>query len=290
MIHGTLAELETLLTLEVQGNNRFVAPPRISSRWRVYGGQFLGQGLIAAAHGTDLPVRAFHAYFIRAGDATASLYYEVEKYCEVERSTVCHHLVRAYQEDKLLLTMEVSLGEYSSPPLVPKPDVPEPKACIPREKGLDGLNLETESSWAVVDSPFDNRFVEDIWHDEPASPKHHVWFRTREPANEKSSLAKAKDIHMRQAVLAYYADDTIMDNALLPHGLTGSWQKLQTTTLDHAMWFHADISLDDWLLYAQDSPVASGGRGMTRGLIYRADGELVASASQEILMRPELSP
>ncbi len=282
MIHGTLSDLKALLSLETLGNERFVAAPRGGSRWRVYGGQFLGQGLIAATHDVELPVRSFHAYFIRAGDATRPMYYEVE------RSSDEHRLVRAHQEDKLLFTMEVALGEYGSAPIIPMPAVPEPEACIPREKGVQNLDADTESTWAVVDSPFDNRFVENIWHDEPAPPQHHVWFRTRQssvPDNRSPMQAR----HMHQAVLAYYADDTIMDNALFPHGWSGSWERLQTTSLDHAMWFHADIPIDTWLLHAQDSPAACGGRGMTRGLIYRRSGELVASATQEILMRPNIS-
>ena len=278
MIHGSLSDLTALLSLEALTDERFVAEPRSGSRWRVYGGQFLGQGLIAATHGADLPVRAFHGYFIRAGNATQPLFYQVERLSED------HRQVRVHQEDKLLFTMEVVLGEYGSAPGIPMPDVPGPDACIPREKGIQNLQTDTESTWAVVDSPFDNRFVENIWHDVPAPPQHHVWFRTRQsPAQHNLSAMEGQ--HMRQAVLAYYADDTIMDNALFPHGWAGSWERLQTTSLDHAMWFHADVPVDTWLLHAQDSPTAGGGRGMTRGLIYRQSGELVASAAQEILMR-----
>ena len=279
MIHGTLADLTALLSLEAQGLERFVAAPWSDSRWRVYGGQFLGQGLIAATHEVELPVRTFHGYFIRTGNAAEPMYYDVD------RSSDNHRLVRAHQQNKLLFTMEVALGEYGSAPIIPMPDVPGPDACIPREIGVQNMDANTESTWAVIDSPFDNRFVENIWHDKPAPPHHHVWFRTRQ-SSDAHNIPSTQDRHMRQAVLAYYADDTIMDNALFPHGWAGSWDRLQTTSLDHAMWFHADIPLDTWLLHAQDSPAASGGRGMTRGLIYRQSGELVASAAQEILMRP----
>lgn len=276
MIHGSLSDLTALLSLEALGNERYEAAPCSGSRWRVYGGQFLGQGLIAATHDTEMPVRTFHGYFIRAGDAAQPMIYQVE------RSSDSHCQVRAHQEDKLLFTMEVVLGEYGSPPAIPMPEVPDPETCIPREVGVRNLDANTESTWAVVDSPFDNRFVEDIWHDAPAPPRHHVWFRTRESMSPPDRL-------MQQAVLAYYADDTIMDNALFPHGWAGSWERLQTTSLDHAMWFYADIALDTWLLHAQDSPTAGGGRGMTRGLIYSQSGELLASAAQEILMRQNSS-
>ncbi len=276
MIHGTLSDLTVLLSLEALGNDCFMAKPCSGSRWRVYGGQFLGQGLIAATREVDLPVRSFHGYFIRAGDATVPMVYEVEKPSDD------HRLVRAHQQDKLLFTMEVALGEYACAPLIVMPEVPGPEACIPREKGVQQMEGESESTWAVVDSPFDNRFVENIWHDNPALPQHHVWFRTRQSSPRQ-------DRHMEQAVLAYYADDTIMDNALFPHGWAGSWERLQTTSLDHAMWFHGDVPLDTWHLHAQDSPAACSGRGMTRGLIYRQSGELVASAAQEILMRPNTS-
>ena len=148
MIHGTLSDLTALLSLEALGNDRFIAEPCHGSRWRVYGGQFLGQGLIAATFEAELAVRTFHAYFIAAGDATEPMVYEVEK------SSADHRLVRAHQRSKLLFTMEVALGEYGTAPLIPMPEVPEPEACIPREKGVLQMDIDSESTWAVVDSPY----------------------------------------------------------------------------------------------------------------------------------------
>ena len=161
------------------------------------------------------------------------------------------------------------------------PDVPPPEDCIPRERGIAGLDRDTDSTWAVTDSPFDNRFVEDIWNEDYRRPLHHVWFRLRDPG----ALPGHIDQIVMQAIAAYYADDTIMDNALFPHGWHRCWSELQTASLDHAMWFHRPMDLRRWHLFAQDSPVASGGRAMTRGTIFDDRGAVVASAAQEILLR-----
>jgi acyl-CoA thioesterase-2 len=108
-----------------------------------------------------------------------------------------------------------------------------------------------------------------------------VWFRRREPRPVEPALPQP----LAQAVTAYFVDDPIMDNALFPHGWQRCWNELLTASLDHAMWFHAPVDLDEWLLFAQDSPVAAGGRAITRGLLFDQQGQLLASACQEILMR-----
>ncbi len=189
--------------------------------------------------------------------------------------------VSATQRDRLLFLMMAAFGPFCPAPAFAMPDVPPPDACIPRERGIEGLDRNTDSTWAVVDSPFDNRFVEDIWSEGYRQPRHHVWFRLR----DLNTLPGPIDQVMMQAITAYYADDTIMDNALFPHGWHRCWSELQTASLDHAMWFHGPIDLRRWHLFAQDSPVAAGGRAMTRGTIFGDQGAVVATAAQEILLR-----
>jgi acyl-CoA thioesterase-2 len=114
-----------------------------------------------------------------------------------------------------------------------------------------------------------------------------VWFRGRGGIlpSGPDPITRAQ---LRQAILAYYSDDTIMDNALFPHGWMTHSTTLQTASLDHVMWFHGDYRLDEWLFFDQDSPVAAGARGMTRGTVSKPDGTRVASIFQEIFMRPQV--
>ena len=275
MIHGSLKDLEALLCLEPSGGGVFSGGHVGGARFRVYGGQFLGQGLIAASRICSGSVRSFHCYYIRAGATDAPLTYAAH--------ASSHDLatVQATQHDKILFTMDVAFGEFERAPRVALPAVASPADCIPRAAGIQGLDHDTDSSWAVTDSPFDHRFVENIWEDGYVTPGHNVWFRARDPAQVDPNMPQT----LTQAMTAYFADDPIMDNALFPHGWQRSWRELQTASLDHAMWFHAPLDLRQWLLFAQDSPLAAGGRAITRGRMIDQHGRLLATACQEILMR-----
>ena len=282
MIHGTIEDLTRLLDLEPAGRNEFRAAPLADPRSRVYGGQFLGQGLAAAARIRSGVIRSFHCYYIRAGSTDTPLTYRAEPTGD---SLVW---ITALQQDKVLFSMDVAFGDYAGVPAgaaAVMPAVPAPLSCIPREEGISGLDTNTDSTWAVVDSPFDYRFAENIWEDGFHAPGHNVWFRARDAmVNRPTTQA------LTQAMVAYFSDDPIMDNALFPHGWHRCWTELQTASLDHAMWFHAPLDLSSWLLFAQDSPVGAGGRAMARGRMFDADGALLASVCQEILMRTPSSP
>ncbi len=280
MIHGSIKDLEALLSLEALSvstfsGSVFSAGNVGDSRSRVYGGQFLGQGLIAASRVCKGHLRSFHCYYVRAGSTDIPLTY-FARACGDDLATV-----QATQNDKILFSMDVAFGEFAHAPNVAMPTVAPPASCIPRIEGIQGLDKDTDSTWAVTDSPFDYRFVENIWEDGYTTPGHNVWFRARDPAQVDPSMPQP----LSQAMSAYFVDDPIMDNALFPHGWHRSWSELHTASLDHAMWFHAPVDLRQWLLFAQDSPVAAGGRALTRGLMFNHDGQLVASACQEILMR-----
>jgi acyl-CoA thioesterase-2 len=281
MIHGSLNDLEALLDLAPLGDNAFAGGHALAAgavddpRSRVYGGQFLGQGLVAASRVCHGPIRSFHCYYIRPGSTDAPLTYSAE--ASGDRFAT----VQATQNDKTLFTMDVAFGEFVPCADTAMPDVTPPEKAIPRAEGIQGLDRNTDSTWAVTDSPFDYRFVENIWQDGYVTAGHNVWFRAREGAHVKLQMSQP----LMQAMTAYFADDPIMDNALFPHGWHRSWSELQTASLDHAMWFHAPVDLGQWSLFAQDSPVAAGGRALTRGRMFSRDGALLASACQEILMR-----
>jgi acyl-CoA thioesterase-2 len=275
MIHGNAADLVDLLSVHPASGGSYEAGQVRDARSRVYGGQFLGQGVYAASLEGRGALRSFHSYYLRPGATDLPIGYRMEPLSD----TVVN--VSAEQREKLLFLMMAGFGPFCPAPPVEMPDVPPPDACTPRERGIEGLDRNTDSTWAVIDSPFDNRFVENIWSEGYRQPRHHVWFRLREPG----ALPDRIDQIMMQAITAYYADDTIMDNALFPHGWHRCWSELQTASLDHAMWFHGPIDLRRWHLFAQDSPVARGGRAMTRGTIFDERGAVVASAIQEILLR-----
>ncbi len=275
MIHGNPADLVDLLSVHPTREEGYQADQVREARSRVYGGQFLGQGICAASQIGHGALRSFHGYYLRPGATDLGIGYQVERLGDMVVG------VSAVQREKQLFLMMARFGPFCPAPPEEMPDVPPPEDCIPRERGIAGLDRDTDSTWAVTDSPFDNRFVEDIWNEDYRRPLHHVWFRLRDPG----ALPGHIDQIVMQAIAAYYADDTIMDNALFPHGWHRCWSELQTASLDHAMWFHRPMDLRRWHLFAQDSPVASGGRAMTRGTIFDDRGAVVASAAQEILLR-----
>ena len=275
MIHGSISDLIRLLEVQSAAPDTFSGRHLSAERSRVYGGQFLGQGLMAALADTGQTARSLQCLYLRPGSAATPLVYSVAKPADGLRE------VQTHQNGKCLFTMVVRCGEPAGPPNVPMPAMPPPEQCVSREEGAKGLNSNTDSTWAVLDSPFDYRFVENIWADDYRSPGHNVWFR----AHNTTPAQRAQPQHVHQAVLAYFSDDTIMDNGLFPHGWQHCWSNLQTASLDHSLWFHQPVDIGEWLLFAQDSPVAAHGRGTTRGLFYTQDGNLVASAYQEILMR-----
>jgi acyl-CoA thioesterase-2 len=282
MIHGNLIDLAKLLGLEPLGDNKFRGAQVTDRRSRVYGGQFLGQGLMAASQVCVGDVRSFHAYYIRPGTTQTPLTYSVQSLADNMAS------VQALQNDRVLFTMDVAFGdlndaEGASNPAMPT--VPPPEECITRADGIRGLDTNSDSTWAVTDSPFDYRFAENIWADDFKVAGHNVWFRGNDANQTHEALSQIMTSTLTQAMVAYFSDDPIMDNALFPHGWHRSWSELQTASLDHAMWFHAPLDLSRWTLFAQDSPSAGGGRAITRGLMFDDAGRLLASACQEILMR-----
>jgi len=275
MIHGSVSDLFQLLGVQPTADGAFSGQQVSDARSRVYGGQFLGQGLMAALAHTDRPARSLQSLYLRPGSTATPLTYSVE---EPAAGILA---VQARQNNKCLFTMDVRTGNPCGAPNVAMPSVPPPNQCITREEGIRGLERNTDSTWAVVDSPFDYRFVENIWANGYRRASHNVWFRARDASAEQRNQPQ----RVHQAGLAYFSDDNIMDNALFPHDWHNCWSNLQTASLDHCLWFHQPVDLGQWLLFAQDSPVAAHGRGLTRGLFFDEDGALVASAYQEILMR-----
>jgi acyl-CoA thioesterase-2 len=287
MTDTALARLLALLDLEKIEENIFRALSPPEPVQRVFGGQVLAQALVAATRTveTQRPCHSFHAYFLRPGDPKVPILYEVDR--SRDGGSFSSRRVVAIQHGAQIFTLAASFQKLESGfehqsqmPVVPDPESLEDDQQVL----LRDPQLKPEMRpWVARERAFETRSVLGrgpawISGDRPArAPVDHIWLKTR------GSLPDNADIH--RALLAFVSDMSLLDTALLPHGKS-IFSDVQVASLDHAMWFHRPFRADDWLLYVQDSPSASGARGFNRGSIYRRDGVLVASVVQEGLIRP----
>ncbi|WP_112830567.1 acyl-CoA thioesterase II [Rhizobium cremeum] len=251
---------------------------------RVFGGQVIAQALMAAQRcvEADRFVHSLHAYFMRPGDPAVPIIYQVERIRDGASFTT--RRVVAIQHGKAIFSMSASfqLDEPGFDHQVEMPDVPAPESLMGEKEFRDVFLAQAPDTvrryWGR-ERPIEIRPVSLVHYisKEKLEPKAHIWVRT--------SAAPPDDRHYQAAILAYLSDMTLLDTSLYAHGTSIFDPSLQAASLDHAMWFHRPTRLDDWLLYTQDSPSASGARGMTRGSIYSRDGVLIASVAQEGLIR-----
>jgi acyl-CoA thioesterase-2 len=251
-------------------------------RQRVFGGQVAGQALVAAGRTVpaDRPVHSLHAYFIRPGDPAVPLIYLVDRVRDGRSFTT--RRVSAIQHGKAIFTLSASFHHAEPGPAhaMPMPDVPPPESVVPTSERLEKLFGLPASD--VFRNPIDLRVVGPLTFEAERDPSlrtdHNlVWLRA------DGDLPDDPLVHV--CLMTYASDMTLLDSVLLRHGL--SWADGRTTgaSLDHAMWFHRPFRADQWLLYAQDSPVAAGARGLARGEVFTQDGQLVVSVVQEGLVR-----
>jgi acyl-CoA thioesterase II len=251
---------------------------------RVYGGQVLAQALVAAQRTVE-PERAahsLHGYFILPGDIAAPIVYFVDRLRD-GRSFATRR-VTAIQHGRAIFNMAASFHVPEDGPehQMDVPEAPGPEE-LPREidliRGMAERIPERLRGIYTQDRPIDFRPIDpvDPFRPERRPPAKYLWLRAE-------GAMPDEPIH-HQAVLAYASDYGLLGAALLPHGLSFQQTRLQAATLDHSLWFHRPFRVDDWLLYAMDSPIAAGARAFTRGGIYTRDGHLVASAAQEGLTR-----
>ncbi len=280
-----LKDLLDLLDLEQIEVNLFrgVSP---SEGWqRVYGGQVLGQALVAASRTVEDEGRtahSLHGYFLRPGDTTIPILYNVDRIRDGKSFTT--RRVVAIQRGRAIFNMAASFqtGEQGLEHQFPIPRVNPPEECPDqrqmREQFADDVPEEFRQH-AERPQPIELRFVEPLneFNPEPMPPYQHAWIRTVDTMPD--------DIRLNQCLLAYASDMTLIDTSYRPHGIGWGNPHFQVASLDHAMWFHRPFRTDEWLLYAQDSPSSGGARGFSRGSIYTREGELIASVAQEGLIR-----
>ncbi|MDR3499930.1 MAG: acyl-CoA thioesterase II [Parvibaculum sp.] len=276
-------DLIQILDLEQIEVNLFRGHSPDVSWQRVFGGQVIGQALVAAYRTVeDRVCHSLHAYFIRPGDPKIPILYEVDRSRDGKSFTT--RRVVAIQHGKQIFNLAASfqVPEKGFEHQAQMPDVPAPED-LPSErelrKAVEDRLPEHIAKHFSRPRPIEIRPVnpQDYIDPAPMEPLNHVWFRARKEIGD--------DIALNQCILAYASDMTLLDTCIRPHGVSWVSGKLQSASLDHAMWFHQPFRADEWVLYTQDSPSASGGRGFNRGSIYTRDGRLVASVVQEGLIR-----
>ncbi|MDX2483760.1 MAG: acyl-CoA thioesterase II [Pseudodonghicola sp.] len=251
---------------------------------RIYGGQVIAQALAAAYH--TVPGRlchSLHAYFIRPGDPSIPVIYQVDR--ARDGGSFATRRVVAIQHGKQILNMAASfhVEEEGWDYQHVMPDVPGPEGLVNREE-LQGRWLDQIPESMRKDflrpRPIEIREVEprDLIHPEPQSDINHLWFRMEAAAGASPQ--------MQHILLAYASDMYLLGSSLRPHGLTWFSGEVMTASLDHSMWFHGPIEFKDWHLYSMDAPFTGGARGFSRGKIFTQEGRLVASTAQEGLVRP----
>jgi acyl-CoA thioesterase-2 len=278
-----LADLIALLDLEPIEKNIFRGQSRDIGTPQVFGGQVLGQALAAASRTIEgRAVHSLHAYFLKRGDVQAPIIYDVDR--ARDGGTFSNRRVVAIQHGEQIFNMTASfqvaesgLEHQVAMPQVPSPDGLKDLETLAREfTGELPVRMQRFLSW---DRPF---------HVRPVDPRQFLFRDSLAPVKllwMKTAEGLPADSFLHQALLAYISDYELIGTATLPHGLHASRENLQMASLDHAMWFHRPVRVDEWLLFALDSPAASGGRGLARGYVFTEDGKLVATLAQEGLIR-----
>ena len=278
-----LDQLLTILDIERLEENLFRGlSPQVGWQ-RVFGGQVIGQALVAANRTVNGRLtHSLHAYFLRAGDPSVPIIYNVDRIRDggsfttrrvvaVQHGQAIFSMAASFHKEETGLEHQIKMPEV--PPPESLPSEAELKACL-----IDRVPPQVKAYWErerpIEIRPVDlSRYLTPGNHD----PSQQVWIRaTGELPNDQS---------LHQCVLAYASDFTLLDTALIAHGRFVFDPKLILASLDHALWFHRKLRADEWLLYAQDSPISGGGRAFCRGMLFTRDGKLVASTAQEGLLR-----
>jgi len=281
---STTQILVDLLHLERLEDRLFIGQCLDIGSRSVFGGQVLGQALAAAQATVDneRPAHSLHAYFLRSGDIHQPITYEVD--CTRDGGSFSVRRVSALQNERVIFFCAVSFQraqsgvEHQCPmPDVPLPGSVEPRPPLPAEI-LQRLPSKVQR-WLSKGSPIQFRPINPRNELNPAvqPPQQQIWLRVNGPLPDEPTL--------HRALLAYISDFYLLGTVLFPHGLSYYQPHVRLASLDHALWFHRDFRVDQWLLYSLDSPTTQGGRGLARGQFFNEKGQLVASSSQEGMVR-----
>lgn len=279
MPQAALDDVLNLLDIEPIEVNIFRGVQPDEDRQRVFGGQVAGQALVAAARTVDEgSVHSLHSYFLRPGDPRIPILYEVDRIRD-GRSFVTRRVV-AIQHGRAIFNLQASfhVDEPGFEHQAPMPEVPDPDELPSRAQLLEENPDQFPTMWRDRPRPVDMRYVTELPYRfrEGRDPAQLVWF--------KADGALPDDPVKHTCLLAYMSDMTLLDTAIIPH-ISPYRDDMMNASLDHLMWFHRPFRADEWMLYATDSPSASGARGFNRGMIFSRTGGLIASVAQEGLMR-----
>lgn len=279
-----LDELIKLLSLERIEENLYRGQSQDLGWGTVYGGQVVGQALFAAMSTVppDRQVHSLHAYFLRPGDVSAPIVYDVNRSRDGSSFTTRH--VKAIQHGHPIFDMSASFQkvEPGFDHQVDMPNVPPPEQVPSDQERLaaqaDKLP-EFMRGRALAERPLEIRTVgePDVFLSGKHPPERFVWLKATHALPDTPAL--------HQALLAYASDFSFITTSLKPHGVTWLTPGMQVASVDHAVWFHAPFRADEWLLHVMESPRASGARGLVLGRVYSRDGKLVASTAQQGLVR-----
>jgi acyl-CoA thioesterase II len=279
-----VTELLTLLDVEELDTDLYRGARQPGGVGRVFGGQVIAQALQAAQRSTaaDQTAHSLHAYFMRPGSEDHPIVYQVVR--DFDGRSFATRRVIALQRGQPILNIAASFQrpEEGLAHQDAMPDVPPPEDLRPDAEGREQLAdrvPEPFRRFLLRPRPIETRSVtaRDPVSPPAAEPRQAIWFR--------AAAALPDDPALHRAVLAYASDMALLGTAMLPHAVGWMNPRMQTASLDHALWLHAPFRADDWLLYATDSPWAGHARGFNRGSIFARDGRLVASAAQEGLIR-----
>ena len=282
-MHSTLQELIDQLNLEKLGDLEYRGRSQNLGYARVFGGQVIAQALSAAQQTVmDRHIHSLHCYFLRPGDPQESIHYAVE--CIRDGKSFTTRRIVASQREIPIFSMSCSFQKkeggfqhQAKAPVVPTPE--ELVSISELAKKAEAQTPERLRFRLKQKVPIEIRPVEPINYAAPSkrSPKHQLWIKAISPLPD--------DSRVHQHLLAYASDFALLETSLLPHEATFLDQNMQVASLDHAMWFHREFRLDEWLLYSMESPVAGNARGLSFGHIFDQQGALVASTAQEGLIR-----
>ncbi|RUO81519.1 acyl-CoA thioesterase II [Idiomarina tyrosinivorans] len=285
---SVLSDLLNLLRLETIEQGIYRGQSQDLGFGAVFGGQVIGQALSAAKETlpADRKCHSFHSYFLRPGDASKPIVYDVEVIRDGKSFSA--RRIKAVQHGKPIFYMTASfqIDEQGFEHQQAMPDVPGPEGLVSDldiyREHADWIPEKIRNKF-ISEKPIEMRFVTPYnpFKPEKSEPQRYVWF--------KANGEMPDDPRIHKYLLAYASDFNFLPTALQPHGVSFAQPNMQVATIDHAMWFHRDFRVDEWLLYSIDSPSASAAKGLVRGQFFNRKGELVASTIQEGVMRDRSS-
>ena len=279
-----LEALLELLDLEPIEVNIFRGRSPDETRQRVFGGQVAAQALVAAGRTVERGrVHSLHSYFLRPGDPTVPILYEVDRIRD-GRSFTTRRVV-AIQHGRAIFNLATSFhtDEEGLVHQDPMPDVAPPES-IPTVRQRLAEHGEEVAAFFGRPNPIDQRFLGELPWIGPSSrePAQRLWMRADGEVPNGDSPEAAL---LHAAIVTYASDMTLFETILQPHDIRWENELFMGASLDHCMWFHQPFRADEWLLFDQESPAAFGARGLARGTLFTRDGRLVVSVVQEGLVR-----